>query len=351
MNSTTPALAAASLALVALVACRSSSEEAHLQLESGGAPAHAPEPEPSSIAEPLVLGGTAYEAALLEALPEPEPEEGPGLYNVFELSDSIISGSEPAGREALELLAERGVRTLLSVDGKAPDAEMAAELGMRYVHIPIQYSGIEEEELLAIAKVFRELEGPFYVHCFHGRHRGPAAAAVGRLVLDGAGRERALAEMRQWCATSGDYEGLYQVIASGELPDADASAAFDYDFPTRRRFEGLRGAMVPLVRHWDEIKAARRRGWTLDEEHPDVVPAQEALQMAELYVLMQELDDARHADADFADSLTSGRAAAETLYGELERPQGERDLELLETAYEQLGESCKTCHRGHRNRR
>ena len=82
-----------------------------------------------------------------------------------------------------------------------------------------------------------------------------------------------------------------------------------------------------------------------------MVPAQEALQMAELYVLMQELDDARHADADFADSLTSGRAAAETLYGELERPQGERDLELLETAYEQLGESCKTCHRGHRNRR
>ena len=49
-------------------------------------------------------------------------------------------------------------------------------------------AGINEDEIAMIAKTFREVEGPFYVHCYHGKHRGPAAAAIGRVALDGLGR-------------------------------------------------------------------------------------------------------------------------------------------------------------------
>ena len=59
----------------------------------------------------------------VHALPERAPEEFPGLHNVYELSANIISGSEPHGQEALETLAQMGVKTILSVDGKEPEAD------------------------------------------------------------------------------------------------------------------------------------------------------------------------------------------------------------------------------------
>ncbi|MHC4820557.1 MAG: hypothetical protein ACYTDX_02405, partial [Planctomycetota bacterium] len=157
----------------------------------------APPPSDSArAAAPIDLTGTAFDAAGLRALPEREPQNWDDLHNVYKLSDNIVTGGEPLTPAALERLAAMGVKVVLSVDGKAPDVETAKRLGMRYVHVPIQYSGISYAERVKIAKTFRELEGPFYVHCFHGKHRGPAAAALGRVVLDGCSREDAIAEMR-----------------------------------------------------------------------------------------------------------------------------------------------------------
>ena len=147
-----------------------------------------------------------------------------------------------------------GVKTILSVDGKPPDAETAAKLGMKYVHVPIQYKTITPEETAEIAKTFRELEGPFYVHCYHGKHRGPAAAAVGRVVLDGASREQAIAEMRQWCGTSQKYEGLYRVIATGDLPAEAETRKLAWSFPARHSAGGLKGMMVEGSRAFDNLK-------------------------------------------------------------------------------------------------
>jgi protein tyrosine/serine phosphatase len=214
---------------------------------------------------PLAYEGSAYDAAARVELPAPRPLDMPGLHNVFALGDNIRSGAEPADRGALEELAAWGVKTILSVDGKAPDAETAAELGMRYVHVPIQYDGIDEEELLAIAKTFREQEAPFYVHCFHGRHRGPAAAAIGRVVLDGVPRELALAEMRQWCATSKKYEGLYATVAAAEMPTARETEGFAFDFPAAHRFEGMRAVMIELAR---TCTSSTRRSTTWERRTP-----------------------------------------------------------------------------------
>ena len=146
---------------------------------------------PAVVAEPMAEGtGTAYEAAALLRLPETPPENHPALHNVYALSENIISGGEPENEEAFRILQDMGVRTILSVDGKVPDAALAERYGMKYVHVPIQYKGITAAEVAQITKTFREQEGPFYVHCFHGKHRGPAAAAqLGRLVLDGIARE------------------------------------------------------------------------------------------------------------------------------------------------------------------
>lgn len=333
-----------SLLLLVLLGC-STAPESRDSVTSSSAPRPA---------DPLPLGGSAYEAAGEVGLPEVPPSEQPGLHNVYKLSDNIISGAEPADEEALATIASWGVETILSVDGKVPDHETAEELGMRYVHVPIQYSGIERDELLKIAKTFRELEPPFYVHCYHGKHRGPAGAAVGRVVLDGVPRDRAIAEMRQWCATASKYEGLYSTIATADLPADEETASFDFDFSPAHSFEGLRGAMVQMARKWDLLEAAERRDWAPDPDHPDVDVLQEATQLHQVYEATSNLEEIRAYPDDFRAWLEDGRSGAEALVRALEersmaaQPATEA-LAAADTAYTRLAESCADCHTGYRN--
>ena len=312
------------------------------------------------VVAPMELTGTAYEAAARVELPAVSPNAGPGLHHVFELSENVISGAEPAGHEALEQIASWGVKTILSVDGKTPDAETAAALGMRYVHVPIEYSGIDEEELLKISKTFRELEGPFYVHCYHGKHRGPAAAAVGRVVLDGVPRERAIAEMRQWCSTASKYEGLYSTVATAHIPSAVESARFAFDFDAAHSFDGLRGAMIEMTRKWDLIKAAKKRSWRPDPEHPDVVPREEAVQLHQLFEACSELDGIRAWQDDFRAWLEDGRSGSEQLAQALADharlnhavpagPELGETLALADMAFTRVAQSCTSCHAAYRD--
>lgn len=307
--------------------------------------------EISPMAAPLVLDGTAYDAALAVELPEAEPDEHSGLHNVYRLSDSIVSGAEPEGPEALAAIAEMGVKTILSVDGKVPDARSAEALGMRYVHVPIQYRGITDDELLQITKTFRELEGPFYVHCFHGQHRGPAAAAVGRVVLDEAPREQALAEMRQWCGTSGKYEGLYGVVAVGDIPTAEQTAAYTFDFPAAKQLDGVAGLMVGVSRAYDRILSMKRNAWQVNPDHPDIDPVNESAILASLFTQALELPEVQAESEDYRAILQDSIDRARALRGVVAdlRASEQPDWQPAEAAFAELKASCNACHEGYRN--
>lgn len=301
------------------------------------------------VPEPIEVHGSAYEAALAVPLPSAEPEEVAGLHHVFQLSEQIISGAEPTGRASMEQLVAWGVRTVVSVDGEVPDVATAEELGLRYVHIPIQYADITEDELFKLAKTFRELEAPFYVHCYHGKHRGPAAAAVGRLVLDGCERDRAIAEMRQWGTTSGKYEGLYSTIAASEMPTAEETRAFEYDFDPAQSFDGLRAAMVGLTRTWDHLQWLEECDWKAPEEHPDLKANREAEQLLRLFEATAADSEAPTWTGEFHGLLEGGTLAAKQLAAALD--SGERDSAVLAEAMEAIRVSCRDCHREFRNRR
>ncbi|MHC5031323.1 MAG: hypothetical protein ACYTGU_10745 [Planctomycetota bacterium] len=294
---------------------------------------------------PLQGVANAYEAAGKPALAKEAPEESPGLHNVFHLSEHVISGSEPHGDEAFARLSAMGVKTILSVDGKVPDKAAAARHGMRYVHVPIHYSGISEDELVRIAKTFREVEGPFFVHCFHGKHRGPAAAAVGRLVLDGATRAQALAEMRQWCGTSSKYEGLYQTVASGEMPSTAETARYRWDFPAAHPLGGFRQAMVEVARHWDNLVALQKRDWKADPKHPDVDARNEAAKLAGLYGRANGLAEVKKAPDDFRDWMLTSVEESDKLLEALESGKNARASKALRV----LKQTCGSCHAGYRN--
>jgi protein tyrosine phosphatase (PTP) superfamily phosphohydrolase (DUF442 family) len=293
----------------------------------------------------------AYACAALVRLPERSPLVAPGLVNVFRLSENVISGSEPTGPGAFEQLARWGVRTVISVDGKTPDARAARAVGIETVHLPIRYSGLSDDQVLSLAKTFREARPPFYVHCFHGRHRGPAAAAVGRLVLDGASREQVVAEMRQWCGTSEKYEGLYRDLLRSPIPTASQTAAFAYDFPEACRPEGLRGAMSEMARVFDALELLAASGWEADREHPDLDARSEARHLVELFEACERSQAAvdRQGLAVRLSVSLEGARDLEALLVELENGQAAAP-EAAEEAFEALARDCASCHRAHRNR-
>ena len=96
---------------------------------TGSEEAIAPERILPAVTAPLpAFQGTVYEAAARTALPPVGPEDHESLHNVIQLGEEIVSGSEPHGEEAFQIAPSMGIRTILSVDGKVPDAELAAEV-------------------------------------------------------------------------------------------------------------------------------------------------------------------------------------------------------------------------------
>ena len=120
-----------------------------------------------------------FAAELKQSSPGAMPlEDPPGVHNLYLLGTNLYSGSTPEGDAGFQALAELGVKTIISVDGAQPDAARAKNFGIRYVHLPYGYDGISTNLQLQLAKAGETLPGPFYVHCHHGKHRGPTAVAV-----------------------------------------------------------------------------------------------------------------------------------------------------------------------------
>ncbi len=126
-------------------------------------------------------------------------------------SDSIYSGSEPAGDAAFAALARLGVKTIVSVDGARPDVDAAHKAGLRYIHIPIGYDGIPEPAAAALTRAGRDAEKPIYVHCHHGRHRGPAAAAIACIGI-GETRGNDAPAILGLAGTGKEYAGLWRDV-------------------------------------------------------------------------------------------------------------------------------------------
>lgn len=326
---------------LALSACDSAPEA-----EEAPARASVSVSAPVQTDDAYALAGTVEVAAR-------EKADYPDLHNVFKLSDNIYSGSEPHGESALQRLADLGVKTILSVDGKVPDGATATKLGMRYVHVPIKYSGIVKSDLRKIAKTFRELEGPFYVHCFHGKHRGPAGAMVGRLVLDGVARETALADMKQ-CGTAGTYAGLYATIATAEIPSAEETAAWDWDFPAAHQLKGFRHAMIAAPRAFDNLTLLAKNGFAVDPAHPDLDPVNEAAILRDLFAQSEALEECSSAKEDFRRWLAGSTKASTELHDALQAmpangDDGDAALARAKAALAEVKALCASCHGVYRN--
>src|SRR5690606_10412142 len=188
-------------------------------------------------------------------------------------------------------------------------------------------------------------------HCFHGKHRGPAAAAIGRILLDGAPREVAAAEMRQWCGTGAEYDGLYRAVLTQELPDADATARLDYDMPPQVPFGGLREAMVQVSRAHDHVQDLLKLPEMVDPEHPDLDVVNEATKMLQALEGSLQSEECAQGPADLRQWMTDSVERSRQLVATLRSVKaGEVSARAAaEAEFKSVRNQCSQCHRKYRN--
>ncbi len=294
-------------------------------LIAGCSPSEPPQPAAAANREPFAP----------RKLPDP-----PGIHNLLQASPRVYSGSEPHGEEAFASLARLGVRTVVSVDGARPDVEKAREHGLRYVHIPIGYDGVPQKAGESLARLMRESDGPLYIHCHHGQHRGPAAAAVA-CIADGSARAEEAHALLDLAGTGKNYPGLWRDVAAYTPPAKNAALP---ELSEVAEVESFAAAMAKIDRNFDNLKLCQEADWSVPKDHPDLVPRQEALILKEgLRETLRNLVADR--PAEFQAWLGESAALSEALEDKLRRSEHHAATQLLQG----LEQSCKQCHSKYRN--
>ena len=264
---------------------------------------------------PLLLG-VATAALLLgqDQLSNWRPEKlgAPGLPNAYRLHPRVISGGQPAGDEAFATLKELGVKTVISVDGARPEVELAKKYGLRYVHLPHGYDGVPDERARELAKAVRDLPGLVYIHCHHGRHRSPAAAAVACVAAGLLAPEQALSVLMA-AGTSENYCGLYQSAQAARRLDDKLLDELRVEFPETVKVPPIADAMVQIEHTHDHLKQFAGGGWRHLEKQPDLEPAHEALLLKEHYRELARTEDVQKQSAAFRQLLAESERTAESL--------------------------------------
>lgn len=269
------------------------------------------------------------------------------LSNVVQVHPRVISGGLPGSEAAFRELKQLGVKTIISVDGARPDVEAAARHGLRYVHLPHGYDGIPQQRARELAKAVRELEGPVYLHCHHGKHRSPAAASVACVTAGLVPSQRAV-EILELAGTSRDYRGLYQAANAARPLEAALLEELEVDFREVAPVPPMAEAMVQMEHTHEHLRQIAAAGWRTPVDHPDLVPAHEALLMQEHFTELLRTDEVREQSEEFRRLMEESEAAAGELLQRLKKnaskAPGDMPTTELNAVAQRLTSNCKVCH-------
>ncbi len=269
-----------------------------------------------------------------------------GLHNTFQVTGRIYSGSQPATESEIEALARLGIKTIVSVDGSKPNASLAHKYGLHYVHLPFGYDGVPTNRVAELAQAIRVKPGPFYVHCHHGLHRGPAAVAI----ICEANENWTSTEAINWlhvAGTSSDYPGLYRSVTEFQ-PPTQAELDQVVRLLEVAQTSTLVDSMVAIDERFSMLKLSQKAGWKSPPGHPDIAPSHEALMLVELF---REIPRSTHLNdhpLDFTSKMAASEEAAQRLHAIL---GNEADKTAATGALNDVAQSCATCHQSYRNRK
>ena len=301
----------------------------------------------------VMLGcGSARESAVRPVATAPIPAEASldaeghpeGIHRYRKWSDKIGQGGQPEGEVAFRNLAALGYTTIVSVDGARPDVENASKYGLRYVHVPVGYDGVPKDAQERIVKACETSEGPVFVHCHHGRHRGPAAAMIARIAFDGISNAQAVADLEEsGCAA--DYKGLYRDVLAAVPPTKAALAQVPANLPSYVSPGDIAAQMASVDVTWDRVGKVKDAGWVTTASMPDVDPPHEVRILWEKLREMGRLDETRAKGGEFSALLTKSEEAGRALEDSIRKG----DKEAATKAWGAVKQSCTACHDRWRN--
>jgi hypothetical protein len=280
--------------------------------------------------------------------------QAPGLALLFHLSDKVYAGSAPEGDAGFESLRKLGIKTIITVDGTKPDIERAHKFGFRYVHLPHGYDGISTNTELRLIKAAETVPGPIYVHCHHGKHRGPTAAAVICMATEGWSTADGLAWLKE-AGTSTNYGGLFETVEKFNPFGPETLSQVSTNFPEVTEPGRLIDTMVDVDSRWDELTAFRKNGFKPSPGHPDFQPSDEAALLFENFREAQRLPEAKERGNDFLQRLHDAETKAQTVHDLLTASAktsesiSAADQEKLARAFDSMGSACAACHKNFRN--
>ncbi len=267
------------------------------------------------------------------------------LPNPVRVSAKVISGGLPEGDAAFAELKDLGIKTLISVDGAKPDVAAAEKYGLRYVHLPHGYDGIPEQRAKELAKAVRDLPGPIYVHCHHGHHRSPAAAAVACVGAGLIGHSDG-AHILQVAGTSEHYRGLFQSVDAARRFDKALLDELHCEFPATAKLPAMAEAMVLVEHVYDRLKAIERAGWKTPIDQPALVPDHEALLLREHFTELLRTKDVQSRPAKFQELMSEGETFAQALETTLQTSPDDAAASQL---FAKVTSNCKACHQAFRD--
>jgi protein tyrosine phosphatase (PTP) superfamily phosphohydrolase (DUF442 family) len=274
------------------------------------------------------------------------------VENCFRLSRNLYSGAVPRGDLAFSRLRKRGIRTILSVDGEPPDVEGARRQGLRYVHIPIGYDGVPRDKFLALCQAMRVLPGPVFVHCHHGKHRGPAAAGLCALSGEGWTIEQAKSWMHE-AGTDRRYLGLYRAVTDFRPPTARELEEAPAELPESVAPPPIVGAMIEIDRTFRRLQAGYNQKFADNSRRADVPDAKEtALILGEQLRELQRLKSEAPRDRDFDAALRLATRDAFDLEESLRLLEASLTDEIRDRAlraFQRVERACGACHAAHRD--
>lgn len=277
--------------------------------------------------------------------PAPTAIDSHHIHNFYRLGPRLYSGSAPESKEAFAELARLGIRTVISVDGTKPDVEAARREGIRYVHLPVGYDGIPSNRVAELHYAFHSAPGPVFVHCHHGKHRGPTAVALLCESAAGWSPERATQWMHQ-AGTGLEYPGLYRSVAEFH-PLASKRVQQRPRLPEVAETSPLVDWMVSIDSTHEALRAAQKAGWPMDSSAKGRDGRELSVAFWEQWKELRRAPGVHSRPEDFHNWLAETEAAADRLRLALATspPESERANEAMNG----IARNCVACHKVHRN--
>jgi hypothetical protein len=141
--------------------------------------------------------------------------------------------------------------------------------------------------------------------------------------------------------TGKDYTGLWRDVAAYRPPPADAKLP---ELVEVAQVDSIVEAMSRIDHALDNVKFCQAALWRAPADHPDLVPAQEAV------IIKEGLHEiGRMLAADYDEQFATWLRQSEQLAGEMEQAVRANDADRAADRLKALDQSCQRCHVAYRN--